>query len=783
MIFSLLLLQNLPVLTNSQSSDFPPLVVRKSVAWLDDSGLWIFDISLYSSMPWYIGDLGYVALVATLNTAPPGKDLHIIVRIVTSDGNELVSKSAGSISSTRPVIRDEIRFVVSSFYFSTNGSVTDRNDLKVLVEGYIDGRRYEALIDLPVFVSTKTARLSINVFVNDVPDYNFLFESITRVNISALIRNTVAESVNSVVITFYINESVVDRVTIDRLGGLESRKVATTVFKHYTPGIYYVKVKAVYYLPGGVQEEASALGILEVGGRLSITLNVDKSVVMEGTQVVFTGTLTPPTVGQVILERLIGNVWVISSVVTSNASGMFAIPWVAENVLPGYEYMTHTFRVKVLISSIGGNATVYSPTVRVNVFPSERVVDLVGDISLDVVPDTTFKGSKVSLLIRLRPALPLCVPAKIVYREPTLYEWVEVGEVVVCDGEGSESFEVRLDPGKYLVKAVVVSKFRRVESLPKALTVVGTPTLNLDVKSSVIYGEPLEVKVRLHPQPEGIVQGNLYITYREALIVNSTLPIVNGEASTLVKDLPGEGVLNITACASVYGAMICNTSEVNVIKPSMIITPTSTTAEVNALVSYSITITPKQRYAVKLSVLQDSSVVSSYSAETDDLGIAKLDVKAPLKAGKYTVLAEIPGKGISATGTLNVIEIVRTVRLELLNKSVEPLSKVTAKVTLYPPPTAPTPVVLLIQVGGSWTTVSSDLITAGDSKAVSFTAPEREGTYQVKVQVPTLQVESNTEMLSVSSPVLLRQEYLYMILGASAVTGVFLFLLGRRRRR
>jgi len=781
LVLSLLLLQHLSVLVYPQVSEFPPLVVRKSIAWLDDSGLWISDISLYSSMPWYIGGLGYIRLVATLNTAPPEKDLNLIIRIITSDGNELASKFIGSLSQTKPIIRDEIQFVVSSFYFSTNDGVTGRNDLRVVVEGYIDGRRHEALIDLPVLVSMKTARLSINVFINDNPDYNFIFESITRVNITALIRNTRVGSISSLVVTFYVNETVVDRVTIDRLGGLESKNVSTSVFKYFTPGVYYVKVSVVYYLLEGVQEEVSAVGILEVCRRFTITLSVDKSVVMEGTQVFFIGTITPSIVTQVVLERFVSGLWITTNVATSNDSGMFMIPWTAENVLPGYEYMTHIFRVRIPISLIGGNATVYSPIVRVNVFSSERVVDLIADISLDITPDTVLRGSKTTISVKLRPTLPLCIPVKIVYRDSTLYEWVEMSEVVVCDGEGVSSIDVKLSPSRYLVKAMVISKLRRVESLPKAFTVMEIPKLLLDIKKTIFYGEPLEIKVRLYPQLGSVIEGILYISYNNSQYISKTFSIVDGEASIILRDLPGSGVMNITVCASVYSITVCNTTMVEVIKPSMSISPTSTTVEVGSSVTYSIAVSPSQRYSIRLSVLQDSSIVSSQSVETDDSGIARLSIKAPSRAGKYTVLAEIPDSGVSANAVLNVIEIVRTIRLELLNKSVGPLGKVMARVTLYPTPTTPSQLVLLIQVGGNWTPAVFDLITS-DSKVITFTAPEREGTYQVKAQLSGTQVESNTELLIVSSPIILRQEYLYGALAASVAIAVLLFLRGRRRR-
>jgi len=69
-------------------------------------------------------------------------------------------------------------------------------------------------------------------------------------------------------------------------------------------------------------------------------------------------------------------------------------------------------------------------------------------------------------------------------------------------------------------------------------------------------------------------------------------------------------------------------------------------------------------------------------------------------------------RAVSANTVLDVIEVVRTIKLELLNRSVEPLGKVMARVILYPTPITPSQVILLIQVGSNWTPITLDLITS-----------------------------------------------------------------------
>lgn len=111
---------------------------------------------------------------------------------------------------------------------------------------------------------------------------------------------------------------------------------------------------------------------------------------------------------------------------------------------PDLDYVVHTFRVRVPVSLVGGVASLYSPTVSVQVFSSRMVVRFIADISLSIVPDTVARGLKASFYVRLHPQLPVCIPIKLVYRVPELYEWAELGEVVVCGGEGVGEVTIEL---------------------------------------------------------------------------------------------------------------------------------------------------------------------------------------------------------------------------------------------------------------------------------------------------------------------------------------------------
>jgi len=757
-------------------------VVRRSITWSDGEYLWVLDVTLSSPMPWYVGGIANISAKVALRLASQGGQLGLVLRVVGADGAELASRFLGILSDDQQELSEELQLVVSPLYFTVSAGYTSRFDLRAVLEGYVGSRVYNATVDFPVLVTSPRSRVSLSISINGRPDYNYIVESIARVNISVLLRNAGTSYVNWVHLTFYINGTVVDRVSLGRVGPLELREVPTTVLDYFRAGVYYVRVVAVYYLQEGVVEEAKAFGLLEVVKASSVVLNVDKPVVVEGTRVTFSGAITPPPkAGQVVLERLVDGLWVSMGVATIDPQGSFSFQWVAEDVPPGQDYVTHVFRVRVPLSLVGGVANLYSPSVSVQVFSLKTVVRFIADVSLDVVPSTVVRGLSTSFHVRIRPQMPLCIPVKVVYRDPELYEWVELGEVVVCGGEGVSEIGVGLPPGRYPVKAVIPSRLERVESLPKALTVVATPRLLVEAKELLLYGEPLEVRVRVDPAPDVATWGQLVVLANGSQLLSREISVEGGHSTVDLGRVATVGELNITACVPAYGITVCNSTTVRVVKPSIAISPPSVTAEVGTQVSFTIVVSPGQVYPVRVVVLQDSTVVSSYSTETNELGVVRLSVSAPTRPGKYSVVAEVQGTGITSSAVLNVIEVIRSISLELLNRTVEPSATVLAKVSVHPPPVSPVQVVLLIQANGTWEPIAYGVIVSGGEGVLRFQAPSREGRYGVKARIEVAQVESNVDVLQVSARILIAREYLYALVVAAAVAGGTLLLVGRRR--
>jgi len=764
------------------SSGFPPQVVRRSITWSDGEHLWILDVTLSSPIPWYVGSVANISATVTLRVAPPGSQLGLVVRVVGADGAELASRFLGVLSDAQQELRGELQLVVSPLYFIVSTGSTSRFDLRAVLEGYVGSKAYTAVVDFPVLVTSPRSRVSLSVSINGRPDYNYMVESIARVNISVLLRNTGTSYVDGAHLTFYVNGTVVDRVPVGRVGPLELREVSATLLDYFRAGVYYVQVVAVYYLQEGVVEEARAFGLLEVVRASSVVLNVDRSVVVEGTQVTFSGTITlPPRVGQVVLERLVDGLWVSVGVATTDPQGFFRFQWVAEDVPPEQDYVTHVFRARVPLSLVGGAASLYSSSVSVQVFSLKTVVRFIADVSLEVVPDAVVRGLSTSFYVRIRPQMPLCIPVKVVYRDPGLYEWVELGEVVVCGGEGVGEVAVGLPPGRYPVKAVIRSGLGSVESLPKVLTVVAALKLLVEAREFLLYGEPLEVRVRVDPAPDVAIRGQLVALANGSQLLLREISIEGGYSTVNLGRITAVGELNITVCVQAYGATVCNSTAVQVVRPSIAISPSSATAEAGTQVSFTVAVSPGRTYPVRVVVLQDSTVVSSYSAETDELGVARLSISAPARPGKYSVVAEVQGTGITSSAVLNVIEVVRSISLELLNRTVEPSATVLAKVSVHPPPVGPVQVVLLIQVDGRWEPVAYGVIVVGEESVLRFQAPSREGRYGVKARIEVAQAESNVDVLQVSARTIIAQEYLYALVATAVAAGGALLLLGRRK--
>ncbi|HDJ84015.1 MAG TPA: hypothetical protein ENG44_03335 [Desulfurococcaceae archaeon] len=158
---------------------------------------------------------------------------------------------------------------------------------------------------------------------------------------------------------------------------------------------------------------------------------------------------------------------------------------------------------------------------------------------------------------------------------------------------------------------------------------------------------------------------------------------------------------------------------------------------------------------------------------------------APSEVGKYLITATLKSTNITSSAALNVIEVIRSIQLELLNDTVPLSGKAYAKVRVSPSPSKALQVQLVININNTWMPTAFGIIDTSGETIVTFTAPNVEGEYGVKAIIPEVNVESNTVMLKVIPPTkpLIPQEFLYAVIAVAVIAGVGLYILGRRRAR
>ncbi|MEM2288883.1 MAG: hypothetical protein QW503_07360, partial [Sulfolobales archaeon] len=212
-------------------------------------------------------------------------------------------------------------------------------------------------------------------------------------------------------------------------------------------------------------------------------------------------------------------------------------------------------------------------------------------------------------------------------------------------------------------------------------------------------------------------------------------------------------------------------------------TPRSITVESGQQFSLTVTVSPSQTYSLRVSILRNGVEQYLDSHTTDTSGMALIVLRAPDAVGRYTVRVSIQGSSIYADSQLNVVEIVKTLSIELLTRNVKPLDTVTAKVTILPQPQSPKQVVISVLSGNKWLPVAYELVQGKSEIQITFKAPESEGVYQVRAEIPDLALASNVEYLTVTRGTLIPNEAIYAAISAVATIGaITAFLSGRRRR-
>ncbi len=518
----------------------------------------------------------------------------------------------------------------------------------------------------------------------------------------------------------------------------------------------------------------------------NIVFEADKTIVLEGSTIRFYGRVTPANNTRIVfLEMLVGDTWQVVNTTTTDSQGFFNFTWRAPSI-PIYEdFKQYLFRVRVPVSSINENISITSNNIMITVYSEKRVVDLIADISLSLKPTRVFMHQAVNVNVSLKPALPVCIPVKILYYDEDVMQWVLLDKLEACNGIGNKTIQVNLDPGKYMVKARVSSSYRNIDSGARILEVLPVPSIIIEVPDNIIAGRAFNITVSLKPSIKETLIGEIMVYSNNTTVYTSKIELVNDTTTISVEGLK-EGLYTITATVYLDGWEINGSKTIRVVVPSLTIQPKEQTVEAGSQAEYIITVSPPIREKLSASILKDSKAISKTIVAVNESGTGVLRLKAPQKPGKYTVLVTSRGLSMNATAILNVIEVVRGLKLVLLNKTVEPGGKVYAQVNVTPLPSQALQVHILLNISGKWTPVAFGVIDTSGSTTITFTAPEEKGEYQVKAELPGTNIESNVETLIVgetpTTHTLLPREAMYGAVAAAVIIGASLYMAGRRRR-
>ncbi|MCX8185162.1 MAG: hypothetical protein RMI56_04385 [Sulfolobales archaeon] len=764
--------------TESSDISYPPTYSRRAVVWRDGDSIWILDVVAYSEMPWYIGKLEEVEISVKLTSYTSSREFEItlIARLAIGQ-RELVSRYLGSIDVSNRSISDRISLIVSPLTFPRTHTFPTTENLTITIEGYILGRQYTYVFSIPIVILPQSPDIGIRVSINNTEDYYSCTDTLARINFTAIVSNTGKDVVLGGVVRIYLNSTLIGEKPLMRMSPGESSSYEFSVFQLFNVGVYFVRVAVVYTLPGGIQREASSAGILEILRQYEVFVSIEKSLVVEGSSVAISGRVEPKLDGVAILEEYTGTTWV-SIGVTPISKGTFRFQLKAGEVPIWREYVVKTLRVRVPLSLVGGRAEAVSRSIALTVFSHDRVLDMVTDISLDLRNNYIISGSSLPVGVRIRPQLAVCLLVKIAYRSISTLSWVELGDLEVCEGYGVVNLTIDFPAGRYLVKAIAISKYRVVESLPKELVVVTLPQILIEHPERVIYGEQFKAVVKAVNTIVD-VYGFLEVRGRNRVLDNITLTFSEGRAEVITSAV--DEVMQLRACVRVLSYTLCSQSNVTVIKPSISVSPQSVTVEVGQTYTISISATPGQVYRVRLATLRNGAELSSEEIITDASGKSTVTLRAPTTVGRYILRVSLKDSNVYSDVQLNVIEIVKSVNIELLTKNVKPLETVLLRVSITPQPLTPKQLVALLLSGDKWLPVAYEVAHGRSEIQISFKAPESEGTYSVRVEIPDIALVSNTVYLTVSRGEILSRELMYAAIALTAIAGAVTVFLRRRR--
>jgi len=777
----ILILTSVPYPTISLT--YPPTVKHYVITWSDDDGQWIMDVTVYSEMPWTPGSIASIHLRIKLRVGIPGKEIHLIAK-VCSNGKELSSRYIGLISLYSKRIDTELKVYIPYANYGNNSiGKLIQSSVTITIKGFSDSKLFTESFDFPITIYTGTSVIRARILLNGKPYYNIVKESLTKINMDIELENIGDTTVMNIIVDVYIDNELVDTLFVESLNPKSRRNVTSTVFTYISRGLHNVKAIIRYELPDGTQVFTQAQALLEAYPNIKITFNTDKTAILEGTCILFYGKITPPINGiPVFLEKSINGKWIIVNITTTDRLGEFNFTWKAKEVPVYKEFEYYMFRVRVPVSRISERVSITSTAIPIIVYSKRRVVDLIIDIILHLEQYSVFTGSKVKFAVTIKPRLPLYIPVKIVYYDKTLFQWVMLDELYIFDGYGEKEIKIDLPPGKYPVKAVIVSEYGTIESLPRAINVIKTPSINIYVPSVIVYGKPIRVIVELKPRVSGVLKGQINLTSNGEVVYNKSIEVVDGVCSIRLPAIFTTGKYRLEVCVMVGGRTLCNRTEFTVVKPSLTITPKEQTVEIGAKVEYMVKLKPPLNTSLIVNLLSDSTVLETRKV-TVSHGVARISFNAPGKTGKYILVALLENTNITNKAVLNVIKVIRSIQLSLLNETIYPEGKVYAKVRLTPPPTKPLQVQVLMNINGEWTPTAFSIVGRSGEEIITFNAPTTTGEYKIKAIVPEMNLESNIISLNVISPVkpLIPQKYLYGIISITVVASILLYLIGKRK--
>ena len=764
----------------------PPSTKWHTITWVSGNNTWIIDVVAYSNMPWSIGSVAELHVKLELKYSSTKEPLHIIVKVYRGE-EELGSQYIGSLSvENNRVEKTFYIYLPYMEYANISAGELVPDNIRIEVEGYTGNHTFTDSFDYPITLYLSPSIIRAELYINSHPYYYALEESLEKTNISVKLYNMGPSNASSIKIELYIDNELQSQQWLEKLGVGEEKTVSFTLFTYIKSGIHVVRAIISYRLPDGTQLVSSAQGLIEAYPPTNIVFEADKTIVLEGSTIRFYGRVTPANNTRIVfLEMLVGDTWQVVNTTTTNSQGSFNFTWRAPSI-PIYEdFKQYLFRVRVPVSSVNENISITSNNIMITVYSEKRVVDLIADISLSLTPARVFVDQAVNVNVSLKPALPVCIPVKILYYDEDVMQWVLLDKLEACNGFGNKTIRVNLDPGKYMVKARVSSSYRNIDSGARILEVLPVPSIIIEVPENILAGKAFNITVSLKPSTKETLTGEVIIYSNNTTVYTSKIELVNSTATISVEGLK-EGLYTITTTVYLDGQEINSSKTIRVVKPSLTIQPKEQTVEVGSQTEYTITVSPPITGELTVSILKDNKLINKTVVDVNENGVGVLRLKAPQEPGKYTVLVMSREFNMNATAVLNVIEVVRGLKLVLLNKTVEPGGKVYAQVNVTPLPSQALQVHILLNISGKWTPVAFGVIDTSGSTTLTFTAPDEKGEYQVKAELPGTSIESNIETLIVgetpTTRTLLPREAMYGVVAAAVIIGASLYMVGRRRR-